>query len=127
MIQSKGKDIEGTIKQPLMNTAMWSRYPFSMVVMAAHLLTITTVASVEIQKYLVLNLFCQGKTDGHLSRFCSQMQSLADHGPDNNMLYPHGPSPFVNSYSHEQDMQAVAHHVEKGTDPVFKHLLNLIG
>ena len=31
-------------------------------------------------------------TDGHISRFCSQMQSLADHGPDNNILYPHCPT-----------------------------------
>ena len=33
------------------------------------------------------------------------------------MLYPHGPPPFVNSYSHEQDMQAVTHHVEKRERP----------
>ena len=53
------------------------------------------------------------------------MQSLADHGPDNDMLCPHGPPPFVNSYSHEQDVQTVAHHVEKGdrpcTQPPVKH------
>ena len=36
------------------------------------------------------------------------MQSLADCGPNNNMLYHHGIPPLVNSYSHEQDMQAVA-------------------
>ena len=35
--------------------------------------------------------------DGHLSRFCSQMQSLADIAPNNNMLYPHGLPPVVNS------------------------------
>ena len=35
--------------------------------------------------------------DGHLSRFCSQMQSLADCGPNNNMLYPHGLQPLVNN------------------------------
>ena len=33
------------------------------------------------------------------------------------MLYQHGLPPFVNSYSHEQDMQAVAHHIEKGERP----------
>ena len=41
------------------------------------------------------------------------------------MLYPHSPPSLVNSYSHEQDMQAVAHHVEKGdrpcTHPPAKH------
>ena len=52
-------------------------------------------------------------TDVHISRFCSQMQSLADHGPDNNMFYPHDPPPLVNSYSHEQNMQAVTYHIEK--------------
>ena len=31
------------------------------------------------------------RKDRHISRFCSQMQSLADHGPNNNILYPHGP------------------------------------
>ena len=43
------------------------------------------------------------------------------------MLYPHGQIPFVNSYSYEQDVQAVAHHVEKGTDPILNHLPNIIG
>ena len=66
--------------------------------------------------------------DGHLSRFCSQMQCLADHGPDNNMLYAHGPPCFINSYSHEHDIQAVTPHVEKWdrscTQP---YLLNIIG
>ena len=56
-------------------------------------------------------------TDGHLSRFCSQMQSLADCGPDNNMLYPYGLPPLVNNNCHEQDVQAVGHHVEKGDRP----------
>ena len=46
-------------------------------------------------------------TDGHISRFCSQMQSLADHGPDNNILYPHGPQLLVNRDSHEQNIQAL--------------------
>ena len=45
------------------------------------------------------------------------MQSLADHGPNNHMLYPHGPLPFINSYSHEQDVQSVAHHVKNGDRP----------
>ena len=44
--------------------------------------------------------------DGHLSRFCSQMQSLAGHGPDNNMLYPHGLPSLVNNNNHEQNVQA---------------------
>ena len=35
-------------------------------------------------------------TDGHISRFCSQMQSLADHGPHNNILYPYGLQLLVN-------------------------------
>ena len=48
-------------------------------------------------------------TDGHISRFCSQMQSLADKGPDNDMLYPHGPPLLVNRDSHEQSMQATTH------------------
>ena len=37
--------------------------------------------------------------DGHLGRFCSQMQSLADCGPNANMLYPHGLPPLVNNKS----------------------------
>ena len=53
VIQLKGKNTEGTIKQPLMNTTMQSRYPSIMVVMTTHLLAIATVASVEIQRYLV--------------------------------------------------------------------------
>ena len=55
--------------------------------------------------------------DGHLARFCSQMQTLADCGPNNNMLYPHGLPPLVNNNSHEQDVQAIAHHIEKGDRP----------
>ena len=42
------------------------------------------------------------------------MQYLADHGPNSDMLYPHGLPPIVNNNSHEQDVQAVVHHVEKG-------------
>ena len=55
--------------------------------------------------------------DGHLSRFSSQMQSLADCGPSNNMLYPHCPPNLVSSYCHEQDMQPIAHHTEKWNRP----------
>ena len=40
-------------------------------------------------------------TDGHISRFCSQMQSLADHNPNNNILYPYGPQLLVTRDSHE--------------------------
>ena len=40
-------------------------------------------------------------TDGHISRFGSQMQSLADHSPNNNILYPHGPQLLVNKDSNE--------------------------
>ena len=40
-------------------------------------------------------------TDRHICRFCSQMQSLAGHGPDNNILYPNGPQLLVNRDSHE--------------------------
>ena len=29
------------------------------------------------------------------------------------MLYPHGLPPLVNNNSHEQDMQEIAHHIEK--------------
>ena len=32
--------------------------------------------------------------------FCSQMQSLADHGPYNNIFYPHGPPLLVSRDSH---------------------------
>ena len=47
------------------------------------------------------------------------MQSLADHSPNNNILYPHGPQLLVHRYSHEQNMQALApsHHVDKGDKP----------
>ena len=43
------------------------------------------------------------------------MQSLADHGPANNILYPHGPPLLVNRDSHEQSAQALTHghHVNK--------------
>ena len=43
------------------------------------------------------------------------MQSLEDHGPDNNILYPHGPQLLVNRGSHEQSMQALTYgqHVDK--------------
>ena len=63
-----------------------------MVVMATHLLAITIVASSgDSEVSSVYTCFVCGM-DGHLSRLCSQMQPLADHGPNNNnMLYPHGP------------------------------------
>ena len=68
------------------------------------------------------------RTDGHISRFCSQMQSLADHGPDNNILYSHSLPFLVNRDSHEQSVQALTHghHVDKWTNPIIKHLLNLM-
>ena len=64
------------------------------------------------QVYSIFTCFVCG-TDGHLSRYCLQIQSLADCGPDNNMLYPHGLPHLVNNYSYVQDVQAVPHHVEK--------------
>ena len=53
--------------------------------------------------------------DGHISRFCSQMQSLVDHGPNNNILYSHGPPLLVNRDIHEQNAQELTHghHVDK--------------
>ena len=47
------------------------------------------------------------------------MQSLADHGPDNNILYPHGPPCLVNRDSHDQSVQALMHGhlVEKRAKP----------
>ena len=53
--------------------------------------------------------------DRQVSRFCSHMQSLADHGPDNNILYPHGLQLLVNKDSHEQNMQALTpgHDIDK--------------
>ena len=33
------------------------------------------------------------------------------------MLYPHRLPPLVSNNNHEQDVQAVAHHVEKGDIP----------
>ena len=78
----------------------------------------------EVSSIYTCIFFCG--MDGHLSRFCSQMQCLADCGPNNNMLYPHGLPPLVNNNSHDQDVQAVAHYVEKGTDLALNHLLNVI-
>ena len=97
MILLIGKNIESSIKQPPMTTMTQNKYTSITVVMATHLLAIQIVASVDTQRYLVFILVCG--TDGHLSRFCSQMQSLADCGPDNNMLYPHGLPPLVNNMS----------------------------
>ena len=56
------------------------------------------------------------------------MQSLANYDPDSNILYPHGSHLLVNRGSHEQNMQALTpgHQVDKGTNPIFNHLLNLI-
>ena len=51
--------------------------------------------------------------------FRSQMQTLVDHCPDNNTLYPHGPQLLVNRDSHEQKMQSSTpgHHVRKRDKP----------
>ena len=64
------------------------------------------------------------ETDGHITKFCSQMQLLVDHGPNNNILYPNGPQLLVNRESHEQSMQALTpgHHVDKRDNP-YTHLL----
>ena len=47
------------------------------------------------------------------------MQSLADHSPNDNILYPHGPQHLVNMDSHEQNMQALTpgHQVDKRDKP----------
>ena len=115
----EGKNIEDTVIQPLMNVAMQSRYPLDMVVMVTHLLAIMVVPSMEIQRYLVYFTWFACGTDGHISRFCSQMQSLADHSPDNSTLYPHGPQLLVNRDSHELNMQALTpgHQVDKRGKP----------
>ena len=55
-IQQNGKNIEGTIKQPPVNTTTWNRYLSIIVVMASHLLDIPIVASVETQRYLAFIL-----------------------------------------------------------------------
>ena len=67
-------------------------------------------------------------SDGQISRFCSQIQSLADHSSDNNILYPHGPQLLVCGDSHVQNVQALTpgHRLTKGTNPILNHLLNLI-
>ena len=119
VIKLEGKSIEDTIKKPLMNFTMWNRYPSIMVVIVTHLLAIMVEAAVEIQKYLVFILVFACGTDGHISRFCSQMQSLVDQGPDNKMLYPHSPPLLVNRDSHKQSMQASTHghHVDKRYKP----------
>ena len=54
------------------------------------------------------------------------MQYFADQGHNSNMLYPHGLPPLINNNSNEQDVQAVAHHAEKGTDLALSHPLNVI-
>ena len=105
----EGKSIEDTVKHPHMNIAMWSRYPSIMVgndnPPSSHN---GSRISGDSEVSSVYTCFACG-TDGHISRFCSQMQSLADHGPDNNILYPHGPPLLVNRDSHEQSMQALTH------------------
>ena len=54
------------------------------------------------------------------------MRYLADLCPCSNMLYPHGLPPLINNNSHEQDVQAVAHHIEKGTDLALSHPLKIL-
>ena len=49
----EGKSIEDTVKKPLINITMQSRYPSITVVTVTHLLAIMVVASVESQRYLV--------------------------------------------------------------------------
>ena len=85
------------------------------------------VASVEIQRYLVYILvLLVEQMNTYLGSV--QMQPLADHGPNNNILYSHGPQLLVYRDSHEQNVQALAlsHHVDKGTNPILNHLPNLI-
>ena len=47
------------------------------------------------------------------------MQSLADHIPYNNILYPHGSQLLANRDSHEQNVQALTpgHQIDKGDKP----------
>ena len=47
------------------------------------------------------------------------MQSLEDHSPNNNTLYPHGPQLLINRDSHEENMQVLTpgHHVGKRDKP----------
>ena len=129
MTKLKGKIIKDSVMQSLMNVVMQSRYPQIMVVMAINHSTIMVVASVEIQWYLVYILVFTCGTGGCLSRFCSQMQTLTDHGPGSNTLYPHGSQPLVTRDGNEQNAQAVTpgHHVDKMDQPLINHLLNLIG
>ena len=58
------------------------------------------------------------RTDGHLSRFCSQMESSVDHSSNNNTLYPHGPQLLVN-LGCEQNVLALTpgHHDDKRDKP----------
>ena len=89
-----------------------------MMAMVTQLLAIMVVVSGEIQRYLVFILVLLVE-QLDISRFCSQIQSLADHGPNNNILYPQGPPFLVNRDSHEQSMQALthSHHVDKRAKP----------
>ena len=51
------------------------------------------------------------------------MPSLADHGPNNNILYPHGQPLLVHRESHEQSAQALTHghHVDKRKKSYTQH------
>ena len=98
--------------QSLRSIVMQNRYPQIMVVMVIHHSTIMVVVSVEIQWYLayILVLLVEQK----------DMQTIADHGPDNNTLYPHGPQPLVTRDSNEQNAQVLTpgHHVDKRDRPL---------
>ena len=106
MILLIDKNIESTIKLPPMNTTTQNRYT-SIIVVNGNQLPDYTNSSIsgDSEVSSIYTYFVCGM-DGHLSRFCSQMQSLADCGPNNNMLYPHGLPVLVNNNSHEQDVQA---------------------
>ena len=47
------------------------------------------------------------------------MRSLADHSPNHNTFYPHGPQLLVNRDSHEQNVETLTlgHHVDKRDKP----------
>ena len=90
------KNIENAIKQPPMKITTWNNYTSIIVVTATHILAMPIVAVVDTQRSLVLILVLSVKQI------------------DTNMLYPYGLLPHVNNNSHEQDVQVVAHHIEKG-------------
>ena len=64
-----------------------------------------------------------GGTEGHLSRFYSQMQSIAD---CSNMLDAQCLPPPGNNYSHEQMCRQWPIRLKRGTDLALNHLLNII-